>query len=55
MSTLIDSLRDQTHGDVVTADDDGYDEARDVYNAMIDRRPRAVVRCADAGRRHRRG
>ncbi len=48
MSTLIDSLRDQTHGDVVTADDDGYDEARVVYNAMHDRHPLAVVRCADA-------
>ena len=48
MSTLIESLRDQTHGDVVTADDDGYDEARVVYNAMHDRHPLAVVRCADA-------
>ncbi|MGW7450408.1 FAD-binding oxidoreductase [Streptomyces sp. NPDC054787] len=45
----IDQLRERTRGPVVTPDDEAYDEARKVYNAMIDRRPAAVVRCAHAG------
>ena len=48
MSTqTIDSLTEQVRGAVITPADDGYDEARTVYNAMIDRRPAAVVRCAE--------
>jgi len=45
----IDELRETVRGTVVTADDPSYDEARKVHNAMIDRRPRAVVRCVNAG------
>ena len=44
----IDALRESVRGDVIVEADDGYDEARAVYNAMIDRRPLAVVRCVDA-------
>ena len=45
----MEQLRDRVRGAVITADDDGYDQARRVYNAMIDRRPRVVIRCANAG------
>lgn len=34
-------------GELITPDDPGYDDARAVYNAMIDRRPAAIARCRD--------
>jgi FAD/FMN-containing dehydrogenase len=45
----IEELREKVRGSVTRASDEGYDEARAVYNAMIDRRPLAVIRCQDAG------
>jgi FAD/FMN-containing dehydrogenase len=35
-------------GRLLLADDEGYDAARRVFNAMIDRRPALVIRCASA-------
>jgi FAD/FMN-containing dehydrogenase len=45
----IDELREQVRGDVIAPGDEGYEEARRVYNAMIDRRPAVVVRPVNAG------
>jgi FAD/FMN-containing dehydrogenase len=41
-------LRDNIGGDLIRPTDSGYEEARRVYNAMIDRRPGLIARCADA-------
>jgi FAD/FMN-containing dehydrogenase len=42
-------LRSQLHGTLVLPEDEGYEEARAVWNASIDRRPAAIARCTDAG------
>jgi FAD/FMN-containing dehydrogenase len=43
------SLREQARGRVITAEDDGYDEARAVHNGMFDKRPLAVLMAEQAG------
>jgi FAD/FMN-containing dehydrogenase len=43
----IDGLRSRLRGEVITESDEGYEDARKVFNAMIDRRPAAVVRCSE--------
>ncbi len=42
-----DELAAALHGDLITPADTAYDEARAVYNGMIDKRPAAIVRCRD--------
>jgi FAD/FMN-containing dehydrogenase len=44
----LDSLRGSLRGSVCLPGETGYDEARTLWNAMIDRRPGVVVRCAGA-------
>jgi FAD/FMN-containing dehydrogenase len=46
--TEVDGLAARLEGEILTAEDPGYDEARAVWNGMIDRRPDLIVRCAGA-------
>jgi len=43
----IQELRAQFRGELISSVDPAYDAARKVYNAMIDRRPLLIARCAD--------
>ena len=43
----VQALRDQCSGQVLGPGDAGYDEARQVHNGLIDKRPSLIVRCQD--------
>ena len=43
----IAAFRTSLRGGLIEPGDPAYDAARKVYNAMIDRRPRLIARCAD--------
>jgi FAD/FMN-containing dehydrogenase len=44
----IEELRAALVGDVLVVGDDGYDDARRVWNADVDRRPAIIARCRSA-------
>ena len=46
-ATVRQELAGSLRGDVLDASHPEYDEARALYNAMIDRRPRLIARCVD--------
>src|SRR6516164_3129312 len=47
-SDAISALRAKLRGNVALPGEDGYDAARSIWNAMIDRYPGMVVRCLGA-------
>src|SRR4051812_24082506 len=47
--TAIEALRANLSGALLRSGEDGYDEARTIFNGMIDRRPALIARCAGTG------
>jgi FAD/FMN-containing dehydrogenase len=45
----LDELRRSIAGAVLSPDDAGYDAARRCFNALVDRRPAVIARCAGTG------
>jgi FAD/FMN-containing dehydrogenase len=43
----VDTFRGSLHGQLIQPSDAGYDDARKVWNGMIDKHPGLIVRCAD--------
>ena len=43
----LDELRQDFTGEIIVPDDPAYDEARTIFNAMIDRRPGVIAQCAN--------
>ena len=46
--TMPDALVDALRGTLTGPGDPDYDERRKLYNAMIDKRPALIARCANA-------
>ncbi|MFL9996413.1 FAD-binding oxidoreductase [Paraburkholderia sediminicola] len=45
-SSAVDELKTATRGQLLLPGDAGFDEARSIWNAMIDRHPAMILRCA---------
>ncbi|RJF99372.1 FAD-binding oxidoreductase [Noviherbaspirillum saxi] len=43
---VIDDFKSKLRGELLEPGDPGFDEARKIWNAMIDRKPAIIVRCA---------
>ena len=45
--TSVNDLKGKLRGSIIQPSDKDYEDARKVYNAMIDKRPRLIARCVD--------
>jgi len=48
MTDTTATLNEQVAGEVLVSGQPGYDDARAVWNAMIDRKPGLIVKCKNA-------
>ncbi|MGA7934869.1 MAG: FAD-binding oxidoreductase [Kovacikia sp.] len=48
LNETIERLKTHVKGHVVLPDNPNYDEVREIWNAMIDRKPVVIVQCAEA-------
>ncbi|MBU1160920.1 MAG: FAD-binding oxidoreductase, partial [Proteobacteria bacterium] len=44
----VETLKNKVKGQIVLPGDPNYNEVREIWNAMIDRRPAVIVQCAEA-------
>ncbi len=47
MKTKIEELKQLAKGEIILPNDKNYDEARTIYNAMIDKHPAIIFKCKD--------
>ncbi len=47
MRTKIEELKQRAKGEIILPNDKNYDEARTIYNAMIDKHPAIIFKCKD--------
>jgi FAD/FMN-containing dehydrogenase len=45
-ATIVEAFKASLRGELLRPGEDGYDEARKVWNGMIDKRPALIARCA---------
>lgn len=46
--TTVEAFADQLRGNVLRPDKEGYDDARTIWNAMVDKEPALIARCRGA-------
>ena len=47
MAMDVEGLRGKLAGEVILPGDEGYEAGRRIWNAMVDRRPAVIAKCAN--------
>ena len=45
---VVESLQERFQGEIIRPSDAGYDDARTIWNAMIDKYPALIARCTNS-------